>query len=204
MPEPGGASQGKITGSPMTTDDQEIIARYLRGEPEAVGTVEKWISGAACHYQRQLADHWDDILQDARQEVARLLEKGNFHGESSLRTYLWRVVTHACLDHIRTLSRWTGTDLEDQEREEGDQSPVGIKPEPKTEPAPAEEAVQRFKAVQSRLAADTRPFRDLPPEEKKERLRLIQGIGRGLFSTSEELKQQKQEEIDLEERHRAH
>ena len=79
--------------------------------------------------------------------------------------------------------------------------------EERTEPsadAPPPEAVQRFKALQAQLSADPRPFRDLQPEEKRERLRLIQGIGRGLFSTSEELKQQKQEEIDLEERHRAH
>jgi len=269
-----------------------MVDRFLRGDPKAVGTVDGFISGAACLYERRLADHWDDVLQKARQEVIRLLGEGKFRGESSLRTYLWRVVSHTCLDQIRALSRW--------ERKESPRSQEGFKPEKQedrdvllqvlrsapqdcrelwrmvvaglsyremslrlnvpegtlrfriircreramaarqellrgkssalrvrvpeqissgpaelilsidpaesevpTESAPAE-AVQRFKSLQVQLAADPRPLRDLPPEEKKERLRLIQGIGRGLFSTSEEFKRQKQEEIDLEERHRAY
>jgi hypothetical protein len=57
--------------------------------------------------------------------------------------------------------------------------------------------------LQARLAGDPRPFRELPPEEKQERLRLIQGIGRGLLSSSVEFAKRKQEEIDLEERRRA-
>lgn len=66
-----------------------------------------------------------------------------------------------------------------------------------------EEAIRRFEALAERLAADPRPFQDLSPEEKEARLRQIQGIGRGLFSSSEEFARFKQEEIDLEERRRA-
>jgi RNA polymerase sigma-70 factor, ECF subfamily len=99
-------------------NDQEIVSQYLRGESEAVGTVDGWISRAAWPYQRRLAERWDDVLQDVRLEVTRLLGQGKFRGESSLRTYLWRVVSHTCLDQLRAQSKWKWTDLEVLEQAE--------------------------------------------------------------------------------------
>src|SRR5215207_4298700 len=107
----------------MAMNDQEVVTRYLRGESEAVGTVDGWISRAAWPYQRRLADRWDDVLQDVRLEVTRLLGQGKFRGESSLRTYLWRVVSHTCLDQIRAQSKWKWTDLEDVEEGSGAAAP---------------------------------------------------------------------------------
>jgi RNA polymerase sigma-70 factor, ECF subfamily len=285
----------------VATKDQDTVERFLRGEAEAVGTVNYWIGHAAFRYHRRLADCWDDVLEDVRMEVTRLLGEGKFRGESSLRTYLWRVVSHTCLDQLRAQSKWRWTDLDSLEegkssnarlpseqrvqkkedrdlllqvlrrvppdcremwrmivaglsyremslrlnvpegtlrvrvlrcrekamavRQEllrgGSYPPVvGVPEEVSSDPAESvipidpgksgvaeeptpEEAVQRFRSLQARLAADPRPFRDLPPEEKKARIRQIQGIGRGLFSSSEEFAKRKQEEIDLEERRRA-
>lgn len=96
----------------MMPSDQEVVSRFLRGDREAVGTVDGWISRAAWPYQRRLATRWDDVLQDVRLEVTRLLSGGKFRGESSLRTYLWRVVSHTCLDQIRAQSKWQLTDLD--------------------------------------------------------------------------------------------
>lgn len=96
----------------MATEDQEVVARFLRGEADAVGTVDGWIARAAWPYQRRLANRWDDVLQDVRLEVTRLLSQGKFRGESSLRTYLWRVVSHTCLDQIRSQNKWQWSDLE--------------------------------------------------------------------------------------------
>jgi RNA polymerase sigma factor (sigma-70 family) len=95
----------------MMATDQEMVTRFLKGEKEAVGTVDGWISRAAWPYQRRLADHWDDVLQDLRLEVTRLLGSGKFRGESSLRTYLWRVVSHTCLDKIRVQDKWKWVDI---------------------------------------------------------------------------------------------
>jgi RNA polymerase sigma-70 factor (ECF subfamily) len=103
----------------MTEDDREVVARFLQGEAEAVGTVDVWISRAAWPYQRRLADHWDDVLQDVRLEVTRLLTEGKFRGESSLRTYLWRVVSHTCLDQLRARSKWRWAELDALEQGEG-------------------------------------------------------------------------------------
>jgi RNA polymerase sigma factor (sigma-70 family) len=94
-------------------NDQEVVARYLKGEREAVETVDGWITRAAWPYKRRLADRWDDVLQDVRLEVTRLLGMGKFRGESSLRTYLWRVVSHTCLDQIRVQIKWKWSGLED-------------------------------------------------------------------------------------------
>jgi hypothetical protein len=79
-------------------------------------------------------------------------------------------------------------------------------PEPKKQtaevderPSP-EEALRRFEEVAARLAADPRRFSDLSDEERDERLLLIQGSGRGLFSSIDERRRNKEEEIELEER----
>ncbi|HSK81477.1 MAG TPA: hypothetical protein VLQ45_33795 [Thermoanaerobaculia bacterium] len=66
-------------------------------------------------------------------------------------------------------------------------------------PSP-EEALQRFEEIMARLAEDPRQFDELSDEEREARLRLIQGSGRGLFSSTDEFIRRKQEEIELEER----
>jgi RNA polymerase sigma-70 factor (ECF subfamily) len=100
-------------------DDRDIVTRFLRGDADAVATLDSWISRAAWPYQRRLAHRWEDVLQDVRLEVTRLLGQGTFRGESSLRTYLWRVVSHTCLDQIRSQGKWQFTDLETADQEDG-------------------------------------------------------------------------------------
>ncbi len=99
----------------MQSEDAEVVAGFLRGDGRAVRTVDGWISRAAYPYQRRLAQRWEDVLQDIRLEVTRLLKQGKFRGESSFKTYLWRVVSHTCLDQIRAAGRvqWTELDTDD-------------------------------------------------------------------------------------------
>lgn len=101
------------------SDDKEIVSRFLRGEADAVATVDDWILRAALPYKRRLADRWEDVLQEVRLEVTRLLGQGKFRGESSLRTYLWRVVIHTCLDQIRAQIKWKWVGLESLEGSDG-------------------------------------------------------------------------------------
>jgi RNA polymerase sigma factor (sigma-70 family) len=91
--------------SDAETDDQTLIESYLRGDSEAVAAVDEWLRRAASSYRRRLRDSWDDVLQDVRLEVTRLLRQGKFRGESSLKTYLWRVTGHTCLDRLRSRQR---------------------------------------------------------------------------------------------------
>ena len=92
-------------------DDRDLIAAYLSGDPEAVATMEVWILRAARSYRRRLDHCWEDVLQDLQLEVYRLLSAGRFRGEAALSTYLWRVVSHSCLDRIRSQGRRRETEL---------------------------------------------------------------------------------------------
>ncbi len=58
----------------------------------------------------------------------------------------------------------------------------------------------RLAALAAELAQDPKPFRELPPEERRARLGRLRGAGRGLTSGSEELARRKQDEIEIEER----
>jgi RNA polymerase sigma factor (sigma-70 family) len=96
----------------MYADEPRLAERYLQGDREAHATIEEWIGRAASPFRRRLAGRWDDVLQDVRLEITRLLRDGAFRGESSLKTYLWRVVAHTCLDRLRSPSRWQWTEID--------------------------------------------------------------------------------------------
>lgn len=68
-----------------------------------------------------------------------------------------------------------------------------------SEPA-TREARERWQTMRDELAQDSRPFRLLSTEERHERLDRLQGIGRGLLSSSEEFARRKAEEVEIEER----
>ena len=58
----------------------------------------------------------------------------------------------------------------------------------------------RLAALAADLAKNPKSFRDLPPEERRERLRRLRGAGRGLTSGSEGFAKRKREEIEIEDR----
>lgn len=66
----------------------------------------------------------------------------------------------------------------------------------------SESAKTRFENLAAELAADPRSFQDLSQDERKARLSRVVGIGRDLFSPSEEIARRKEEEIEIEERGR--
>jgi RNA polymerase sigma-70 factor (ECF subfamily) len=86
-------------------EDVDVAARYLEGDPEVVATLDRWLDRAARPYRRKLGHEWDDVLQDLRLEMVRLLRSGKFRGESSLKTYVWRAVGHSCIDRLRKQAR---------------------------------------------------------------------------------------------------
>ncbi len=92
---------------------KEFVERYLAGDVRAVARIDRWIERAALSFRRRLASEWDDVLQSIRLEVFKLLHKGKFRAESHVRTYIWRVTNHSCLDFIRSKERWRWTELGD-------------------------------------------------------------------------------------------
>ena len=75
--------------------------------------------------------------------------------------------------------------------------PVGERTEQAEAPPPGR---GRLVALAAELARDSRPFRELAPEERRARLRRLRGAGRGLTSGSDEFAKRKREEIEIEER----
>jgi hypothetical protein len=69
----------------------------------------------------------------------------------------------------------------------------------KTEPVRVEPS-SRLGKLRASWAQDPRPFRELSREERRARLQQVMGAGRGLSSTSEEFAEEKQREIEREER----
>jgi RNA polymerase sigma factor (sigma-70 family) len=121
--------EGKATQEP---DDARTAAAYLQGERDAVALVDGWIEAAAGPYRRRLGPDWPDVLQEIRLEVLGLLRDGRFRGESRLKTYLWRVANHTCLDAIRRLRRRPPHDPADDEN-----------PLPSTDPSPLERVLDQ-------------------------------------------------------------
>ena len=95
----------------MQSADQDIMARFLRRESEAVKVIEGWIARAASPFRQRLAAQWEDVLQEVCLEVTRLFERGAFRGEASLKTYLcceaWPVRGRTCAD-LRSAAGWPG------------------------------------------------------------------------------------------------
>jgi RNA polymerase sigma factor (sigma-70 family) len=86
-------------------DDRDVAAGYLEGRADAVHLLDGWLDRAARPYRRKLVNEWDDVLQELRMELLRLLRSGQYRGESSLKTYVWRAVGHSCIDRLRRRAR---------------------------------------------------------------------------------------------------
>src|SRR6185295_14732092 len=100
---------------PKPDEDRDVVHKFLAGDRQAVATIDAWILRAAWPFQRRLRSRWDDVLQEIRLEITRLLKQGKFRGDSSLKTYLFRVVTHTCLDQVRAQNKHRWEDLDDLE-----------------------------------------------------------------------------------------
>lgn len=103
-----------MTGAPRDRDpagprrpheDDDVAAAFVAGDATAIQAVDGWIAAAASPFRRRLGADWPDLQQDARIEILRLLRASSWRGESRLRTYVWRVVGHTCLDALRRQRR---------------------------------------------------------------------------------------------------
>ncbi|MDJ0837781.1 MAG: sigma-70 family RNA polymerase sigma factor [Acidobacteriota bacterium] len=92
--------------------DQQLVDRFLDNDTEAFQQIDDWIRAASRSFRFRLGDHWEDAQQEIRLEVMRLLRRKSFQGRSSLKTYVWKVVCHSCIDYLRKQHSKTFTTLE--------------------------------------------------------------------------------------------
>lgn len=108
----------------MHPEDEQLIAGFLHGEPEAVQVIETWMAQAAACYRRRLSAQWSDVLQTIRLEVTRVLRQGAFRGEARLKTYLCCIVNHTCVNQLRAQTQWQRAELCAPERPTAADSPL--------------------------------------------------------------------------------
>lgn len=90
-----------MPGSPPS--DAELLAAHRAGDPEAFGRlVDRYrpaLWGLALHSLGGDRHEAADAVQEAL--LAAYRRAGSFRGESSVRTWLGRIVVNACIDRIR-------------------------------------------------------------------------------------------------------
>jgi RNA polymerase sigma factor (sigma-70 family) len=141
-----------IESAGVAADDAQLVSDFVRGDRRAIEAVDVWLVRAAGPFRRRLGVDWEDVLQEVRIEVLRLLRHGSFRGESSLKTYLWQVTAHTCLDTLRRRARRPLFDALEPEE-----------PLPSADPSPLDRVLarERGQALLAVLETMSRECRDL-------------------------------------------
>jgi RNA polymerase sigma factor (sigma-70 family) len=82
-------------------DDEALIAAFLKGEPAALRTVDRWIDSALRRHLGPSHDSLEDLRQDVNLRLIRNLRRAGFQGMSSLETYVRRIASYASIDFLR-------------------------------------------------------------------------------------------------------
>ena len=85
----------------LSLDDRNLVAGFLQGDGAALKQVDALVLAAARPYRSRLNIWWDDLLQDVRLKIYELFIKDGFRGDSGLKTYIWKLVNHTCIDYLR-------------------------------------------------------------------------------------------------------
>lgn len=89
------------------TQTEAIVTRARGGDRDAFGQLVAPVRKRLFAYiYRMVAHHADaeDLLQEVMLRAYEGLER--FRGDSTVKTWLFGIATHACLDHLRRKTRW--------------------------------------------------------------------------------------------------
>ena len=88
--------------SDIGTGDRELAARCLAGDREAFEGLYRQHANRLYNLVYRMAgrSEADDLLQDVFLQAFRKL--GTYRADSSLGTWLYRLATNLCLDHLRS------------------------------------------------------------------------------------------------------
>jgi RNA polymerase sigma factor (sigma-70 family) len=93
--------------------DAGLVERVLDGNADALTQVRRWVRGASSPYRAKLADELEDLEQEVLVELTEALRQGRFRGESSLATYVRRMVHYKCLNALRRRRNRTWIDVDE-------------------------------------------------------------------------------------------
>lgn len=118
----------------MEFDDRQLVRRCQQGDREAFRLLVE-------RYQRKVyrlafgmvqnPDDAMDIVQEAFIKVHRYID--NFQGNSSFQTWLYRIASNICIDHLRRGGRRPAVEYDDEIRHESDDDGSDVMTQTRTE-----------------------------------------------------------------------
>jgi RNA polymerase sigma-70 factor (ECF subfamily) len=137
----------------VDSEDRRLIEAFLDGDPATVARIQHWLEEGVRGFRSRLTTPWEDVQQELLVAATRQLQGGAFRGESSLRTYLWRIAKYRCLNLLRKERRRRETAL--------DESRIREAAAPRASPIEYLEERQSADALQRLMAAMPEPCRQL-------------------------------------------
>src|SRR6185503_11376344 len=88
------------------SSDEELVERARQNEPEAIQAIYQRHAAAVYRRFTHLLGpdpEREDLMQEVFVDLFRQLDR--YRGTASLRTYVWRIVSHKACDHLRQRQR---------------------------------------------------------------------------------------------------
>jgi len=77
------------------------LADLRRGKSRAWRVVHEHVRRAAASFRLDLAEEWEDAVQEAEIRLLRALREKRFSDEPHLQAYAWRITRNVCVDQLR-------------------------------------------------------------------------------------------------------
>ncbi len=89
-----------------TSDEARLIERAKQGDVEAFGSLIGQYERKVYNLAYRLTGHPEDAAEMAQEAFVRVFTQlGQFHGDSSFATWLFRITSNVCLDELRRRKR---------------------------------------------------------------------------------------------------
>jgi RNA polymerase sigma-70 factor (ECF subfamily) len=122
--ESGAPASGAVPGhdaSQEPSDDRSSVVRAQRGDADAFGELVTRYRGRMYQVAYGMVGHHESAMDLTQEAFLRAYQNlGSFRGEAKFSTWLRRIVTNVCLDHLRKAEHRTAALSYDDTRGEED------------------------------------------------------------------------------------
>lgn len=109
-------------------DDDRCVARAQRGDAEAFGELVARYRTRMYHVAYGMVSHHETAMDLVQEAFLRAFQNlGAFRREARFSTWLRRIVTNVCLDHLRKAEHRLTVASYDDTRSEGDDDPESVR-----------------------------------------------------------------------------
>jgi RNA polymerase sigma-70 factor (ECF subfamily) len=97
----------------LSDSDEELAERHRHGDPEAFRELYERYEGVVYNLALRLSGRPEDAEDLAQEVFLRIYRKlGGFRGNSTLKTWVFRVALNGCRSGLRRRHRWAGRRVE--------------------------------------------------------------------------------------------